>query len=152
MQTPIIGRIVLALLDHGADATVVDRNGVGLVTYAMQMDKPAKLVKILLSHGANADTVDFVSKLMLLFASLLIVSLLQANSPIIVRAVETRQSAIVQALLENGAKHNVTNSNEEPILIVAIEQKFTTIVRLLIKFGASTNTINKVGFCHNLFC
>ncbi|KAJ3079873.1 hypothetical protein HDU99_009899, partial [Rhizoclosmatium hyalinum] len=128
----VIGKI----LNKGVDVNYADPNGKTSLIWAIE-SKKLEIVKLLIQHGANVNVQDKVSGL---------------GQWAVHYAVLSRNNKIVLALLEAGARLDVTRVKDlASPLHIAVEKskdelnKSLKIERSLLQFGASLNPIDAQG-------
>lgn len=118
--------IAEVLIEHGAYVKE-EPNDDNPLNIAVKMGNE-RITRFLIQHGAQIMTISSL------------------RCPILFYAVESGNPRVLQALLENGADHEIHTPNQHGKLplIVAIEKNLPELVRVLVEYGAEINITEEV--------
>lgn len=119
--------VVRLLLDTGADANTISKEGYPILTLAaanVRRDN-CDIVEMLLKKGAKIDALD------------------QEGSTALMYAIRNGNTESAKLLITSGADLNKTNKVKETALTIAIANKQHDIFTLLVKKGANVNIVSK---------
>ncbi|QOR35635.1 ankyrin repeat domain-containing protein [Clostridium sp. 'deep sea'] len=138
-----IGAVKL-FIEDGFDVNIFDSKNKSLLYYAVDSESE-EIVNLLIENGANINSSDCPLEAACKRINLTIVKLLLNNgarldlSPKPLNAIITRNIAIAELLLKNGADPNYFCT---PMAIeLATQDNYTEMIKLLIKYGAELNNI-----------
>ncbi|RDD41572.1 Transient receptor potential cation channel subfamily A member 1 [Trichoplax sp. H2] len=126
-------KVMNLLLDHGANAATLNKNGDNFLHLSAIHNCYSKTVEVLLRCGAYVNTCDIMG-----------------NTPLH-DAAEANQMAVVETLIEQKAAVNYTNRKLETPLHLACKQNALNAVKILIANHADISITNTAGHtCFNI--
>lgn len=156
--------VVEALIEHGADVNMLDKNGRSPLHFATQLND-VETVNILLDHRADPNKYDDYHNVTALHlacergyaevAEALLKHGAESNEcarslPPIVYAVAHKRAQCVEALLRHKANPNSEDARGNSLLHTAVNNSDAPVVKLLISFGA--NIMAKSRDSETLIC